>query len=138
MPHGCSGNMICMKTNKIKKGNSKATCFSFLLYICEKKKSFYNFNPQTKSILAVYKYSRRLLTRALSPKLVSNNFSSWLSHDCLNHSQVLILSNLLLHKFILVSKCVSSFFKVSIFLWIQCAKLKMCKWICASENFIYF
>ena len=60
--------------------------FFFIIYLW-KKKSFYNFNPQTKSILAVYKYSRRLLTRALSPKLVSNNFSSWLSHDWLNHYQ---------------------------------------------------
>ena len=34
--------------------------------------------------LAVYKYSRRLLTRNLSPKVLSNNLSLWLSYDWLS------------------------------------------------------
>ena len=41
--------------------------FPFSSYIYRNEKSFYNFGPQT-CILAVYKYSRRLLTRALPLK----------------------------------------------------------------------
>ena len=71
-----------METSTIKKGKSKTTYFSFSMkkgknktiqifpfstYICQNEKSFYNFGPR-KRILAVYKYSRRLLTRALPLK----------------------------------------------------------------------
>ena len=49
-------------------------------------------------------------------------------------SQILIFSNLILHNFKLISKYVSSYFKVFIFLQMWCAKLKMCKWICVKAS----
>ena len=59
---------IDMKTSTIKKGKSKTIhIFPFSSYIYENKKSFYNFGPQI-CILAAYKYSRRLLTKALPLK----------------------------------------------------------------------
>ena len=57
-----------MTTSTIKKGKSKTIhIFPFSSYIYQNKKRFYNFGPQI-CILAVYKYSRRLLTRALPLK----------------------------------------------------------------------
>ena len=51
-----------------KKGKSKTIhIFPFSSYIYQNEKSFYSFGPQTY-ILAVYKYLRRLLTRALPLK----------------------------------------------------------------------
>ena len=52
------------------------------------------------------------------------------------HSQILIFSNIILHNFIVVSKVVSSFFKVFIFLRIRCVKLEMCEWICVNIRYI--
>ena len=66
-----------------------------------------------KRIFAVYKYSRRSLKRILLPKFLSNNLSVWLFNDWLTPSQILTFSNLILHKFILVSNSntsVSKFF----------------------------
>ena len=73
-----------------------------------------------KRIFAVYKYSRRLLKRTLSPKFVSNNFSLWLFCDWFAPSQILIFSNLILHNFILISKSNSSVSKLFIFIRIRC------------------
>ena len=57
-----------METSTIKKGKSKTIpIFYFSFYIYQNEKGFYNFGRQT-CILAVYKYSRRLLTRALPLK----------------------------------------------------------------------
>ena len=49
-------------------------------------------------------------------------------------SQILIFSNLILHNFKLISKYVSSYFKVFIFLQMWCAKSKMCEWICVKAS----
>ena len=51
-------------------------------------------------------------------------------------SQIFIFFSPILHNFTLVSKHVFSFFKVFIFLWIQCTKLKLCKWLFASITYI--
>ena len=50
------------------------------------------------------------MTRALSPKILSNNLSLWLFLWLATPSQILIFSNFILHNFILVSKSVFSFF----------------------------
>ena len=84
-------------------------------------------------ILAVYKYSRRLLARTLSPKVLSNKLLVWFSYDWLTHSQILFFLNLILRNFILVWKSNSSVFKVLNFIRILCAKLTMCEWICAFQ-----
>ena len=57
--------------------------FQYILKFVKITLNFYNFGPQTtkfisESILIVYKYSRRLLTRTLSPKVSSNNLLLWL------------------------------------------------------------
>ena len=57
-----------MKTSTIKKGKSKTIhIFPFSSYIYQNKKKVLQFCPEI-CILAVYKYSRRLLTRALPLK----------------------------------------------------------------------
>ena len=73
-----------------------------------------------KRIFAVYKYSRRLLKRTLSPKCLSNNLSVWLFYDWLTPFQILIFPNLILHNFIFVSKSDSSVSKLFIFIQIRC------------------
>ena len=127
-----------METSKIQKGKSKTTCF-FLFYLkFVKMKMFLQFWPSNNhtyhSVLAVYKYSRRLLTRALSAKVVSNNLSLWLSYDRLLSLSLslsnLIFSNLILPNFLLVSKRVFSslrYFKVSF------SEFNAPTWKCANE-----
>ena len=78
-----------------------------------------------KLIFAVYKYSRRLLKRALSSKFLSNNLLLRHFDDWLTLSQSLIFSNLILHNFILVSKGNSSVSKLFIFIRIRCV-LNLC------------
>ena len=65
-----------MERSKIKKGKSK-TAYSYLFHL--------NFvkMKRKKSILAVYKYLRKLLTKALSPKILSNILSLLLFSDWL-------------------------------------------------------
>ena len=65
-----------MNTSKIKKGKSKTKYFSYWFL------SLWKWNKNV-AILAAYKYSRKLLTRALSPKILSNNLSLWLFYDWL-------------------------------------------------------
>ena len=65
-----------MKTSKIKKGKSKTKYFSYSFL------SLWKWNKNV-AILAAYKYSRKLLARALSPKILSNNLSLWLFYDWL-------------------------------------------------------
>ena len=140
-----------METSKIKKGKGKTTYFFLFHLIFVKMKKFFTIlalkQPNSlESILAVCKYSRRLLTRTLSPKVLSNDLSLWLSYDCLTHSQILIFLSLILNNFILVSKSNSSVFKIFVFefdapSW-KCANefapvsdTKMCEWICASIRY---
>ena len=68
-----------METSKTKHDKSETTFISFYLKF-EKMKRFFTIialrQPSSeKRIFAVYKYSRRLLKRALSPKFFSNNLS---------------------------------------------------------------
>ena len=105
-----------METSKIKQGKGKTTYFFLFHFILVKMKKFFTIldlkQPNSwESILAVCKYSRRLLTRTLSPKVLSNDLSLWLSYDCLTHSQILIFLSLILNNFMLVSKSNSSVFK---------------------------
>ena len=97
-------------------------------------------------IFALYKYSRRLLTRTLSSKFVSNNLlvsksnssvcnkfiTSWTSVDVtctlivlwtLNRQAKIFLGN-------------SSVFLLFVFLRIRCVKLKICEWICTNIRHI--
>ena len=69
-----------METSKIKKGKGKTTYFFLFHLIFVKMKKFFTIlalkQPNSlESILAVCKYSRRLLTRTLSPKVLSNDLS---------------------------------------------------------------
>ena len=142
MKQSCAGNMIWRhKVSKIKNGKSKTTNIFFFILNLWKWKSFFTIlslkkqNPEER-IFAVYRYSRGLLASTLSPKVLSNNLSLWLSYDGLTPAQVLIFSNLILHNFILVSKINPSVSKLFIFIWIQCAKSKMWKSISVNIRYI--
>ena len=90
-----------METSKTKHDKSETTFISFYLKFVKMKRFFTIIalrQPSSeKRIFAVYKYSRRLLKRALSPKFFSNNLSVWLFYEWLTPSQILIFSNLKLH-----------------------------------------
>ena len=66
-----------MQTSKTKNGKSKTTYIFFHLKFVKMKKFFTILSlKQTNSeerIFAVKKYSRRLVTRTLSPKVLSND-----------------------------------------------------------------
>ena len=68
-----------METSKTKHDKSETTFISFYLKFVKMKRFFTIIalrQPSSeKRIFAVYKYSRRLLKRALSPKFFSNNLS---------------------------------------------------------------
>ena len=78
-----------METSEIKNGKSKAIYiyifFFFHLKFGKMKKIFTILalkQPNSEErIFALYKYSRRLLTRTVSPKFLSNNLSLRLSYD---------------------------------------------------------
>ena len=123
-----------MERSKIKKDKSKTTYFFFFILNLSKWKSFYNFGLQT-CILAVYKYSRRLLTRALPLKFEVIIFC----YDILMTGYSLSNFNLLeshIAQFHIGFKKWFLFFMVFIFLGIQCAKLKMCEWICVNVRYL--
>ena len=65
----------------------KLQIYIFFILNLWKWKRFLPFSPWNNRtqelIFALYKYSRRLLTRTGSPKLLSNNLSLWLSYDWL-------------------------------------------------------
>ena len=71
-------------------------------------------------IFAVYKHSWSLLKRTLSLKFLSNNLSLWLFLWLASPSQILIILNLILHNFILVSKSNSPVSKLFIVTRIRC------------------
>ena len=107
MKQSCGGNMIWSPVKQ-----RKATV---KLQIFLKMKKVFTIlalkEPNSEErIFTVYKYSRRLLTRTLSPKVLSNNRSLWLFLWLAQifPSQILIFSNLILHNIILVSKSNSS------------------------------
>ena len=82
-----------------------------------------------ESILAVFKYLRRLLTRTLWPKVLNNNPLLWLlSYNLLTPSQILVSLNLRWHNFILVWK------KILLFLsYLSLSKFDAPSWKCAKE-----
>ena len=90
-----------METSKTKHDKRETTFISFYLKFVKMKRFFTIIalrQPSSeKRIFAVYKYSRRLLKRALSPKFFSNNLLVWLFYEWLTPSQILIFSNLKLH-----------------------------------------
>ena len=73
-----------------------------------------------ESIFAVDKYLWSLLKRTLSLRFLSNNLSLWLFLWLATPSQILIILNLILHNFILVSKSNSLVSKLFIVTRIQC------------------
>ena len=80
-----------METSTIKKGKSKTIhIFSFSSYIYQNENFSYNFGPQT-CILAVYKYSRRLLKRALPLKfeLIIFRYNFLMTGYSLSNSNIL-------------------------------------------------
>ena len=115
--------------------------FSHLIRVLElqfyqNEKSFNNFGPQT-CILAVYKYSRRLLKRVLPLKFEVIIFHYDFLATGYSLSDFNLLESHMAQKvFFLVSKSVFSFFEVFIFLRIQCAKLKMCQWIYVNIRYL--
>ena len=83
-----------METSKTKNGKSKTAIF-FLLKFVKMKKFFIILSlkqPNSEErIFAVYKYSKRLLIRTLSPKFLSNNLSLWLFYGW--HLRLKLLSS---------------------------------------------
>ena len=123
MKQSCAGTMIWKQVKK-RIARVKLNLFLFHLKFV-KMKTFFTIlalkQPNSeKRIFAVYKYSRKLLKRTLSPKCLSNNLSVWLFYDWLTPFQILIFSNLILHNFIFVSKSNSSVSKLFIFIQIRC------------------
>ena len=113
-----------METSKTKNGKSKTTYIYFFYLKFVKMKKFFAIlalkQPNSENrILAVCKYSRRLLKRTLLPKFLCNDLSLWLFYDWFTSTQILIFSNLVLHNFILVSKSNFSASKLFIFIRIR-------------------
>ena len=78
MKQSCEGNVIL---RQIKQGMAKVKLHIFLFHLeFGKMKKFFpilalkQLNSEER-IFAVYKYSRRLLKRTISPKFLSNNLS---------------------------------------------------------------
>ena len=77
-----------METNETSNNKSKTTYIYFFHLEFVKIKRIFIILPlkqlnSEERIFALYKYSRRLLTKTVSPKFLSNNLSLWLSYDWL-------------------------------------------------------
>ena len=141
MKQSCAGNMIRRQV-KQKMARVKLRYIYIYIYIyfhlkfVKMKKIFtvlaLKQSNSDERIFALYKYSRRLLIKTVSPKFLSNNLFVMTFLWPATPSRVLIFSNLILHNVILVSKKNSSVFKLFVFLQIRCAKLKIRQWICVS------
>ena len=81
MKQSCAGNMIWRQV-KQRMARVKLHLFLFHLKFVKMKKFFtilaFKQPSSEKRIFAVYKYSRRLLKRNLTPNFLSNNLSLWL------------------------------------------------------------
>ena len=100
MKQSCAGNMIWRQV-KQRMASVKLLLFPFHLKFVKIKTFFtilaLKLPNSEKRIFAVYKYSRRLLKRTLSPKFLSNNLSLRLFYEWLTPCQILIFSNLKVH-----------------------------------------
>ena len=124
-----------MKTSKIKKGKSKTTYFFFFILNLSKWKKFLQFWSSNMHLSSIQIF-KKIIDKGSSPKVWSNNLSLWLSYDWLLP---------LKFSFSRISYCTISywfqkvffiFFKIFIFPWIRCAKLKLWKWICSNIGYI--
>ena len=100
MKQSCAGNMIWRQV-KQRMARVKLLLFPFHLKFVKIKTFFtilaLKLPNLEKCMFAVYKYSRRLLKRTLSPKFLSNNLSLRLFYEWLTPCQILIFSNLKVH-----------------------------------------
>ena len=117
----CVSNMIWRQV-KQRMVRVKLHIFLFHLKFVKMKKFILALKQPNseKRIFAVCKYLRRLLKRILSPNFLKYSLSLWHFYDWLTPSQILILSNLILYNFILVTKKNSSVSKLFIFIRIGC------------------
>ena len=100
MKQSWAGNMIWRQV-KQRMASVKLLLFPFHLKFVKIKTFFtilaLKLPNSEKRIFAVYKYSRRLLKRTISPKFLSNNLSLRLFYEWLTPCQILIFSNLKVH-----------------------------------------
>ena len=100
MKQSCASNMIWRQV-KQRMARVKLHLFPFHLKFVKIKTFFtilaLKLPNSEKRIFAVYKYSRRLLKRTISPKFLSNNLSLRLFYEWLTPCQILIFSNLKVH-----------------------------------------
>ena len=126
--------------NSFIEDKSKTTYFFLLILNLWKSKSVYNFGPLTNEFIRKYHSSiqilEKIIDKTLSPKVLSNNLSLWISYDSLSHTQDFNLLKYHIAQFHIGFKECLSFFKVFIFLQIYSAKLQICKWICTNISYI--
>ena len=123
MKQSCAGNMLTWRQLKQRMARSKIILIYHLKFV--KMKILFTFlalkQPNSEEcIFAIYKYSWSLLKRTFSLKFLNNNLSLWLFLWLATSSQILIISNLILHNFILVSKSSSPVSKLFIVIQIWC------------------
>ena len=123
MKQSCAGNMLTWRQLKQRMARSKIILIYHLKFV--KMKILFTFltlkQPNSEEcIFAIYKYSWSLLKRTFSLKFLNNNLSLLLFLWLATSSQILIISNLILHNFILVSKSSSPVSKLFIVIQIWC------------------
>ena len=124
MKQSCAGNMLTWRQLKQRMARSKIILIYHLKFV--KMKILFTFLLALKQpnweecIFAIYKYSWSLLKRTFSLKFLNNNLSLLLFLWLATSSQILIISNLILHNFILVSKSSSPVSKLFIVIQIWC------------------
>ena len=123
MKQSCAGNMLTWRQLKQRMARSKIILIYHLKFV--KMKILFTFlalkQPNSEEcIVAIYKYSWSLLKRTFSLKFLNNNLSLLLFLWLATSSQILIISNLILHNFILVSKSSSPVSKLFIVIQIWC------------------
>ena len=121
-----------METSKIKKGKNKTTYFFFFILNLSKWKRFLQFWSSNMHLSSI-QMLEKIIDKGSFPKVWNNNLWLWLSYDwLLSLSNFNLLESHIAQFHIGFKK--RFFFKVFIFLRIQCAKLKMCKWICVNTR----
>ena len=123
MKQSCAGNMMTWRQLKQRMARSKTILIYHLKFV--KMKILFTFlvlkqQNSEECIIAIYKYLWSLLKRTFSLKFLSNNLSLWLFLWLATSSQILIISTLILHNFISVSKNSSPVSKLFIVIQIWC------------------
>ena len=123
MKQSCAGNMLTWRQLKQRMARSKIILIYHLKFV--KMKILFTFlalkQPNSEEcIFVIYKYSWSLLKRTFSLKFLNNNLSLLLFLRLATSSQILIISNLILHNFILVSKSSSPVSKLFIVIQTWC------------------